>query len=254
MSGLAAASGVYVIFLILEDTLRTAISGFVYEQSAQSYVYQSVVWLATAFIGSFIARRNFLSAIIFFASLIWLLRVSDYVMNFASAAIVPPTKTELLMEVVPYVFISLISVFIGSLTGQRFARPDPECSTGARYTNRKRALFLSVLCLFVLLPQAYSAYWYSEARREARKAFDLMMTGTMPENVTILRDMRTDEAYPVDQFLEAYSNQSEVLAVHKNAQGFHGYDIRILTDQDTSFVASADYFYGEWTIFCCDKY
>ena len=254
MRGLAAAGGVYVISIILEDTLRTAIAEMVFDRAVQSYIYQSVVWFTLAFVGSFIARRNFIAAIILLTCIYWVVGVSDYLQNFASAALDPPTDIELLIEITPFALVSIVSVIVGSLAGQRFGRSDSAAATNVRYIHRKRALFLSMLGLCVVVPQAYSAYWFSEAQDEARKALNSIKSGTIPENVELYASELGDWVYPLGQLMETYSDQSEVVAVHKNGSWFHGYDIRIISNDETPIIANADYMYGEWSISCCAQY
>jgi hypothetical protein len=254
VNGLAAACGVYVISLVLEDTTRTAIATLAFDRAVQSYIYQSVVWLTLAFVGSFIARRSFMPAIILFSCCYWIVRAGNFVDNFSLAAPEPPTDIELLFEIAPFALVSIASVIVGSTAGQRFGQFDSASTTDDRYVNRRRALFLLMLCLCVVGPQAYSVYWFSEAQAEVRVALDSIKDGIIPKNVEPFANDLSDRSEDVKRLLETYSGESEVRAVSKFGAGFHSYEVRILSGDEVAYHAHASFKGGGWRIDCCSQW
>ena len=253
MNGLAAAAGVYVISLVLEDTLRTAIAEVAFDQMVQSCIYQSVVYFTLAFVGSFIARRNFVVAITLVASVYILVRVNNYLEDFVSAGD-RPSDVELLIESAPLILVSIISIIVGALAGQRLARSSSANDSDARYASRKKVLLLSMLGLCVIAPQAYSAYWFGEAQNETRKALNSIKSGTIPENVEPFTSVLVDKTEDVNRLMDTYSDEFEVQAVHKFGAGFHSYEVQIFSGDEDPYHAFASYIGDEWRIDCCSQW
>ena len=253
MNGLAVAAGVYVISIILEDTLRTAIADIFFERIVQSCVYQSIVWFAIAFVGSFIARRNFVAAMTLVATVYWLLRLSHYLDGY-EVAFDRPTDMELLVEFAPVIFLAIVSTVVGALAGQRFGHSASAYNSEVRYAKRKQILFWSMLGICIIAPQSYSAYWFAAAQGEVRKALNSMKSGTVPENVRPFTGFLVDKTEDLRKLMDTYSNDTEVLTVHKFGEGFHSYEIRIISSDESPYYAFASYIGGEWSVDCCSQY
>jgi hypothetical protein len=253
MRGFAAAGGVYVISLVLNDTLRTIASEIALDPATQASIYQAVVWFLLAFVGSFIARRNFVAPITLGACVYVLISLSRYLEGYAIVG-ERPSNTELLIEALPTVFVIILSTFAGAIAGRRFGLHGLESFSEARYTNRKKILFIGMLALCVVAPMAYSAYWFAEAQDEVRKALDSIKVGVIPENVLPFDIGIDDTTEVVKQLMEGYSEQSEVKTKYKNGDGHHSYEVQILVEGGNSYTANAFRDYGEWHVICCYQY
>lgn len=251
--GLAAAGGMYLISLLLEDTLRTALAGVAIDRIVRSCIYQSIVCFTLAFVGAFIARRNFLAAITLVALVCILVTFNNFLQNFAMVG-ERPSDIELLIKSAPVILAAITSIIAGAFAGKMFSHTGSASDSETRYARRKKVLFLSMLGLCVIAPQAYSAYWFAEAQNETRNALISIKSGRMPENVRLARSLYGDEAVPIDHLVEEFSTRTKVKTSHKYGLGHHGYEVKLFIHGEPPYVASASYSYGEWNITCCYQF